>query len=41
MNGSNPMSLARRTVLVTGAGQGIGLGVAKLAADLGANLVPR
>jgi 3-oxoacyl-[acyl-carrier protein] reductase len=39
MNGSNPMSLAGRTILVTGAGQGIGLGVARLAADLGANLV--
>jgi 3-oxoacyl-[acyl-carrier protein] reductase len=39
MNGSNPMSLARRTVLITGAGQGIGFGVAKLAADLGANLI--
>jgi 3-oxoacyl-[acyl-carrier protein] reductase len=39
MNGSNPMSLAGRTILVTGAGQGIGQGVAKLAADLGANLV--
>jgi 3-oxoacyl-[acyl-carrier protein] reductase len=39
MNGSNPMSLAGRTILVTGAGQGIGLGVAKLAADLGANMV--
>ena len=39
MNGVNPMSLAGRTILVTGAGQGIGLGVARLAADLGANLV--
>jgi len=39
MNGNNPMSLAGRTVLVTGAGQGLGLGIAKLAADLGANLV--
>jgi 3-oxoacyl-[acyl-carrier protein] reductase len=35
----NPMSLAGRTILVTGAGQGIGLGVARLASDLGANLV--
>jgi 3-oxoacyl-[acyl-carrier protein] reductase len=32
------MSLNGRT-FVTGAGQGIGLGVAKLAADLGANLI--
>jgi 3-oxoacyl-[acyl-carrier protein] reductase len=39
MNGNNPMSLAGRTILVTGAGQGIGSGVARLAADLGANLV--
>jgi 3-oxoacyl-[acyl-carrier protein] reductase len=38
MNDVNPMSLAGRTILVTGAGQGIGLGVARLAADLGANL---
>jgi NAD(P)-dependent dehydrogenase (short-subunit alcohol dehydrogenase family) len=39
MNGINPMSLAGRTVLITGASQGIGLGVARLSADLGANLV--
>ena len=39
MNDVNPMSLAGRTILVTGAGQGIGLGVARLAADLGAKLV--
>lgn len=39
MNKLNPMSLAERTVLVTGAGQGIGFGVAKLASDLGANVV--
>ncbi|MGA0594024.1 SDR family NAD(P)-dependent oxidoreductase [Enterovirga sp. CN4-39] len=39
MNKLNPMSLADRTVLVTGAGQGIGFGVAKLASDLGANVV--
>lgn len=39
MSNSNPMSLAGRTVLVTGAGQGIGLGVARLASDLGAHIV--
>jgi 3-oxoacyl-[acyl-carrier protein] reductase len=39
MTSPNPMSLAGRTVLITGAGQGIGLGVARLAADLGANVV--
>ncbi len=39
MNNVNPMSLAGRTVLVTGAGQGIGFGVARLASDLGANIV--
>ena len=36
---SDPMSLAGRTIIVTGAGQGIGLGVATLAAELGANVV--
>jgi hypothetical protein len=38
MNGGNPMSLVGRTVLLTAASQSIRLGVAKLAADLGANL---
>lgn len=35
----NPMSLAGKRVLVTGASSGIGLATAKLAADLGAQLV--
>ncbi len=39
MSNMNPMSLAERTVLVTGAGQGIGFAVARLASDLGANVV--
>jgi 3-oxoacyl-[acyl-carrier protein] reductase len=39
MTDMNPMSLAGRTILVTGAGQGIGFAVAKLASGLGANVV--
>ncbi|MHA1113272.1 MAG: SDR family NAD(P)-dependent oxidoreductase, partial [Alphaproteobacteria bacterium] len=34
----NPMSMEDRVVIVTGAGQGIGRGVADLAADLGAKV---
>ena len=36
---NNPMSLENRTVLVTGAAQGIGQAVAKRASELGATLV--
>jgi 3-oxoacyl-[acyl-carrier protein] reductase len=35
----NPMSLSERTVIVTGAAQGIGLGVARLVVALGGNAV--
>jgi 3-oxoacyl-[acyl-carrier protein] reductase len=34
----NPMSLEGRCIVVTGAGQGIGLGIARLALDLGASV---
>jgi len=34
----NPMSLEGRSIVVTGAGQGIGLGIARLALDLGASV---
>jgi 3-oxoacyl-[acyl-carrier protein] reductase len=35
----NPMSLQDRTIVVTGAGQGIGLAISTLAVELGANVV--
>ena len=34
----NPMSLDGKTIIVTGSGQGIGKGIAKFAAELGANV---
>ncbi|MCK8784188.1 SDR family oxidoreductase [Roseomonas sp. NAR14] len=34
----NPMAMMGRTVIVTGAGQGIGLAITRLALDLGANV---
>lgn len=36
---AQPMSLSGRTIIVTGAGQGIGLAVSKLVAELGGNIV--
>lgn len=36
---AQPMSLAGRTIIVTGAGQGIGLAVSRLVATLGGNVV--
>lgn len=39
MSPPDPMSLVGRTILVTGGGQGIGFGVARLASNLGANVV--
>jgi 3-oxoacyl-[acyl-carrier protein] reductase len=36
---NNPMSLEDRTVIVTGAGQGIGLAISEQAMELGANVV--
>ena len=35
---NNPMSLTGRTIMVTGAGQGIGLAISELAIDQGANV---
>ncbi|MEP4860874.1 MAG: SDR family NAD(P)-dependent oxidoreductase, partial [Alphaproteobacteria bacterium] len=35
----NPMSLAGRNILVTGAGQGIGAAIVRLAHDLGAQVI--
>ncbi|WP_425317585.1 SDR family NAD(P)-dependent oxidoreductase [Pseudomonas nitroreducens] len=34
----NPMSLAGRSIIITGAGQGIGLGIARLVIELGGNV---
>jgi len=34
----NPMSLAGRNIIITGAGQGIGLGIARLVIELGGNV---
>jgi 3-oxoacyl-[acyl-carrier protein] reductase len=39
ISGANPMSLVDRTVIVTGAGQGIGHAIARLVIDLGGNAV--
>ncbi len=36
---TNPMNLSDRTILVTGAAQGIGLATSKLLSDLGANVI--
>jgi 3-oxoacyl-[acyl-carrier protein] reductase len=36
---SNPMSLDQRTVVITGAGQGIGLAIGKLIIELGGNVL--
>jgi len=38
MANKNPMSLQGRTIIITGAGQGIGLGIARLAIELGGNV---
>ncbi|HHM5199404.1 TPA: SDR family NAD(P)-dependent oxidoreductase [Pseudomonas aeruginosa] len=38
MANNNPMSLAGRTIIITGAGQGIGLGIARLVIELGGNV---
>lgn len=36
---NNPMTLVGKTILVTGAGQGIGLGISRMAMSQGANVV--
>ncbi|NDG72812.1 MAG: SDR family oxidoreductase [Proteobacteria bacterium] len=39
MPSTNPMNLSSRTILITGAAQGIGKAISKLCSDLGANVV--
>ena len=39
MPSTNPMNLSSRTIIITGAAQGIGKAISKLCSDLGANVV--